>query len=56
MIESQVNASSLAASHLKDSRPAREEIEGIVNVLTRFDHGLKVGLFYFRSEKVTAIL
>lgn len=42
VVEKQPNQSSDAASHLKDSRPAREEIEGIVNGLTRFDHGLQV--------------
>lgn len=42
VVEKQPNKSSDAASHLKDSRPAREEIEGIVNGLTRFDHGLQV--------------
>lgn len=41
-MEAQPNPSTAAASHLKDSRPAREEIESIVNGLTRFDHGLTV--------------
>ena len=30
------------ASHMRDSRPAREEIEGIVKGLARFDRGLTV--------------
>ncbi|CAN0300937.1 unnamed protein product, partial [Ectocarpus sp. 8 AP-2014] len=41
VIETQPSLAVGAASHLKDSRPAREEIEGIVKGLTRFDHGLK---------------
>ena len=40
----QVNLSLDPASHMRDSRPAREEIEGIVKGLARFDRGITVRL------------
>lgn len=46
VINMQPNRSLDYMSHMKDSRPAREEIERIVKGLTRFDQGLTVRFGY----------